>query len=110
MKLGKLPKKKPVTISQILHQSDKNEANDTIIDIIEEVESKCHRFGKIFICAEYDSTKEQAGSEGLCTWGYGFADRDMCFIAELIKTKAMMGFVGQMICDSDDDENDNGGI
>lgn len=83
MKLSKLPKKKIVTISDLLHISDTNESCETITDILNDVCSTSHKYKKIFIM-----TEEENGENG-AFWKVGYDSKDLIYLAEIIKWQAI---------------------
>jgi hypothetical protein len=82
MKLSKLPKKRTVTISDLLHTSDMNTSIDTIMGTLNDVCEKSRKFKNLFIMSE---DKDGSGK----MWRVGYNSKDMIYLAEIIKTQAM---------------------
>jgi hypothetical protein len=83
-----------VTISDLLYTSDKNESIADIVDVLEDAESVSHKFRKILIVAEDEN-------DNLVMWQAGLNSRDVIYIAEVMKHRA----VEDEIYDTDEDED-----
>jgi hypothetical protein len=93
MKIKKLLKNKNVKVKDLLLISDKNEAKHDIADTLGEIISESNKFKGLLVVAENKDGE-------MSIWEVGFDVRDLAYIAELIRDKAMI--------DGDIDTEDDG--
>jgi hypothetical protein len=95
MRLNKLPKSKPVTITDLLHVSDKNEAKQSVIEALETACEESRKFDAILIIT-------RSVDLGFVTYRAGFTNADIVYVTEMAKHKALQEDCGEGECDCEE--------
>ena len=82
MRMNKLPKKRAVTVSDLLHISDKNEAKQSVIETLEAACEESRRFKSILIIV-------QTHDDAYISYKAGFTNADIIYITEMAKFRAL---------------------